>query len=48
MESDLPVGSQEAARGPLVEVSACAMKHPPQQMRDTDDKRKLEIWIHGS
>jgi myo-inositol-1-phosphate synthase len=34
--------------GPLVEISACAMKHPPHQMRDTDAKRALETWIHGA
>jgi myo-inositol-1-phosphate synthase len=34
--------------GPLVEVSACSMKHPPQQMRDTDAKRALETWIQGA
>jgi myo-inositol-1-phosphate synthase len=34
--------------GPLVEVSAWAMKHPPQQMRDIDAKRALETWIHGA
>ena len=34
--------------GPLVEISACAMKHPPQQMRDTDAKRALETWIRGA
>jgi myo-inositol-1-phosphate synthase len=34
--------------GPLLEVSACSMKHPPQQMRDTDAKRALETWIRGA
>jgi myo-inositol-1-phosphate synthase len=34
--------------GPLVEVSACSMKHPPQQMRDIDAKRALETWIRGA
>jgi myo-inositol-1-phosphate synthase len=34
--------------GPLIEASACSMKHPPQQMRDTDGKRALETWIHGA
>ena len=33
---------------PLVEISACAMKHPPQQMRDTDAHRALETWIRGA
>ena len=33
--------------GALVELSACSMKHPPQQMRDTDAKRALETWIRG-
>ncbi len=34
--------------GPLMEISACSMKHPPQQMRDTDAKRALETWIRGA
>jgi myo-inositol-1-phosphate synthase len=33
--------------GPLTEVSACTMKHPPQQMRDTDARERLERWIAG-
>ncbi len=33
--------------GPLAEVSAFTMKHPPQQMRDTDARERLERWIAG-
>jgi myo-inositol-1-phosphate synthase len=34
--------------GPLLEISAFAMKHPPQQMRDSDARRALETFIEGS
>jgi myo-inositol-1-phosphate synthase len=33
--------------GPLLEVSAFAMKHPPEQMRDIDARRALEAFITG-
>ena len=33
--------------GPLEEISAAAMKHPPKQMRDTEAKDRLERWISG-
>ncbi len=33
--------------GPLTEVSAFTMKHPPEQMRDTDARQRLERWIAG-
>jgi myo-inositol-1-phosphate synthase len=33
--------------GPLLEISAFAMKHPPKQMRDIDARRALEAFIHG-
>ncbi len=33
--------------GPLNEVSAFTMKHPPEQMRDTDARERLEHWIAG-
>jgi myo-inositol-1-phosphate synthase len=33
--------------GPLTEVSAFTMKHPPEQMRDTDARERLERWIAG-
>jgi myo-inositol-1-phosphate synthase len=33
--------------GPLVEISALAMKHPPTQMRDIDARRALETFIRG-
>ncbi len=33
--------------GPLLEISAFAMKHPPEQMRDVDAKRALEAFITG-
>jgi len=33
--------------GPLTAVSAYVMKHPPQQMRDTDAQRALEAFIAG-
>jgi myo-inositol-1-phosphate synthase len=33
--------------GPLIEASAYLMKHPPQQMRDTDARAQLEKFIHG-
>ena len=32
--------------GPLLEISALAMKHPPEQMRDIDARRALEGFIH--
>ena len=31
--------------GPLVEVSAVTMKHPPQQFRDSEARERLERWI---
>jgi myo-inositol-1-phosphate synthase len=34
--------------GPLVEASACTMKHPPEQMRDSDAHRALAAWIRGA
>jgi myo-inositol-1-phosphate synthase len=33
--------------GPLTAVSACTMKHPPEQMRDTDALRALDAFIAG-
>jgi len=33
--------------GTLTEVSAFTMKHPPEQMRDTDARERLERWIAG-
>ena len=33
--------------GPLLEASAVCMKHPPEQMRDTEARRRLEQWIAG-
>ncbi|MEW6253289.1 MAG: inositol-3-phosphate synthase [Planctomycetota bacterium] len=33
--------------GPLLEISAFTMKHPPQQFRDTDARERLERWIAG-
>jgi myo-inositol-1-phosphate synthase len=33
--------------GPLHEVSAFTMKHPPQQFRDTEARDRLERWIAG-
>ncbi len=33
--------------GPLVEVSAFTMKHPPKQLRDTEARDRLERWIAG-
>jgi myo-inositol-1-phosphate synthase len=33
--------------GPLDEISAFAMKHPPQQLRDTEARERLERWIAG-
>jgi myo-inositol-1-phosphate synthase len=31
--------------GPLQEVSAFTMKHPPQQLRDSEARERLERWI---
>lgn len=33
--------------GPLMEISAFTMKHPPQQFRDTEARERLERWIAG-
>ena len=33
--------------GPLLAVSACAMKHPPKQMRDSEARMALERFISG-
>jgi myo-inositol-1-phosphate synthase len=33
--------------GPLLEVSAFTMKHPPKQWRDTEARERLERWIAG-
>jgi myo-inositol-1-phosphate synthase len=33
--------------GPLYEISAFAMKHPPQQMRDVDALRAFEDWVRS-
>jgi myo-inositol-1-phosphate synthase len=33
--------------GPLEEVSAVCMKHPPQQFRDSEARELLERWIAG-
>jgi len=33
--------------GPLEAISACAMKHPPRQFRDTDARAMLARWIAG-
>ncbi len=42
------MGDRGRIGGPLVEASACSMKHPPQQMRDSDARQALEAWIHGA
>ena len=34
--------------GPLNEISAFTMKHPPEQLRDTVARERLEHWIAGS
>jgi myo-inositol-1-phosphate synthase len=34
--------------GPLVEISAVTMKHPPQQFRDSIARENLERWIAGN
>jgi myo-inositol-1-phosphate synthase len=34
--------------GPLEEVSAFSMKHPPRQLRDSEARRALETWINGA
>jgi myo-inositol-1-phosphate synthase len=34
--------------GPLKAVSAFTMKHPPEQMRDTDARQALEEFIANS
>lgn len=34
--------------GPLHEISAFTMKHPPQQFRDTEARERLERWIAGT
>jgi myo-inositol-1-phosphate synthase len=31
--------------GPLEEISAFTMKHPPQQLRDSEARERLERWI---
>jgi myo-inositol-1-phosphate synthase len=33
--------------GPLQEISAVCMKHPPKQFRDTEARSNLEKWIAG-
>ena len=33
--------------GPLLAVSACAMKHPPKQMRDSEARMALERFLAG-
>ena len=33
--------------GPLAEISAFTMKHPPEQFRDTVARERLERWIAG-
>ncbi len=33
--------------GPLLEISAFTMKHPPQQFRDSEARLALERWIAG-
>jgi myo-inositol-1-phosphate synthase len=33
--------------GPLLEISALVMKHPPEQMRDIDARRALEGFIQA-
>ena len=33
--------------GPLEEISACTMKHPPKQCRDSEARTRVERWIAG-
>ena len=33
--------------GPLHEISAVCMKHPPRQLRDSEARERLERWIAG-
>ena len=33
--------------GPLHEISAVCMKHPPEQVRDSEARDRLERWILG-
>jgi myo-inositol-1-phosphate synthase len=41
------LGLERKVGGPLLEISAFGMKHPPKQMRDIDARRALEAFIDG-
>ena len=41
------LGLDRGLAGPLIEVSACTMKHPPVQLRDSEAREKLEQFIAG-
>ena len=39
------LGLERGLAGPLLEISAFCMKHPPEQMRDVDALRAVESFI---
>jgi len=41
------LGLDRGLAGPLKAISAFTMKHPPEQMRDSDARAALEAWIAG-
>ena len=41
------LGLDRGLAGPLIEVSACTMKHPPLQLCDTEARQRLEEFLAG-
>ncbi len=41
------LGLDRGLAGPLIEVSACTMKHPPVQFGDSEARQKLEEFLAG-
>jgi len=42
------LGLDRGLAGPLIEVSACTMKHPPVQFRDSEARERLEEFLAGN
>ncbi len=41
------LGLDRGLAGPLIEISACTMKHPPVQLRDSEARERLERFLAG-
>jgi myo-inositol-1-phosphate synthase len=43
----LKIARERGLKGPMIELSAYTMKHPPVQMRDATAARRIEEFLAG-